>query len=360
MGKWRISLSWGSYLIFSLDFDSVLWLEDFLKKQNIPMIIVSHDREFLDQVCNKIVDVEDGKTVSYTGNYSKFLQQRRERLTTWRERYDKQQRYVQEEEKWLRKARNDPVIALTSQVKQREAQLAKYKASPDYLPPPPKDRKFRFRFPAAPRCGDLVLEAQGLMHGFGTGKYAVLFKDVDYEVRKGNRIGFVGPNGSGKSTMLKIIMGMETPQKGYAEVGSGSVQINYYAQNQADSLNLDHTILEAVQEAAAPDVTQTEIRGLLGQFLFKNDDVFKKIRMLSGGEKARVALCRMMLQPANLLLLDEVCHCSTLFLHLSHAMVSLSHHSPQTISISLPRRCWRMLCSTTEALCLSSRTTDTL
>eukprot|EP01038_Epipyxis_sp_PR26KG_P004184 gene4184-5955_t len=286
-----------------LDLDSVIWLESFLPKQNIPMIIVSHDREFLDKVCNKIVDVEDGATVSYQGNYSKFIEQRRNRLEVWREKYERQSRYVKEEEKWIKKAKNDPNMA--QQVKAKEMALEKYKNNEDWVAPPPKDKKFRFRFPAPPRCGESVLEAVNLKHGYGDGKYKVLFENVEFKVEKGNRIGFIGPNGSGKSTMMKIIMGLETPQKGYAEFGSNSIVANYYAQNQADALDLTKTVLETVQEGCPPEYSFTEIRGLLGQFMFKGDDVYKKLSVLSGGEKARVALCKMMLTPANLLLLDE-------------------------------------------------------
>lgn len=288
-----------------LDLDSVMWLEKFLPKQNIPMVIVSHDREFLDQVCNKIVDMEDGATVTYNNcNYSKFLERRRDRLNEWKEKFDKQVRFIRDEERFLKRAKSDESI--TSQTKSREMSLEKLKNGEGLIPQPPKDKKFRFRFPDPPRCGDKILEVSKLTHGFGDGKYKVLFEDVDYEIERGDRIGFIGPNGSGKSTMMKIIMGLIEPQKGYTEICSPSVVSNYYAQNQADALDLDKTVLECVQENAPTDVSFTDVRSLLGQFMFKGDDVYKKIRVLSGGEKARVALCRMMLTPANLLLLDEV------------------------------------------------------
>ena len=178
-----------------MDLDSVIWLEGFLSKQNIPMLVVSHDREFLDKVCNKIVDVEEGKTVSYKGNYSNFIEQRKQRLAEWREKYEKQQRYLKEEDKWIKKAKND--VNMAQQVKSREMLLEKYKNSDDYVEEPPRDRKFRFRFPPAPRCGEVVIEASKLTHGYGNGKYQTLFKDVDFHVERGDRIGFIGPNGSG-------------------------------------------------------------------------------------------------------------------------------------------------------------------
>lgn len=287
-----------------LDLDSVTWLEGFLKNQNIPMVIVSHDREFLDQVCNKIVEVEDGAAISYSGNYSKYLELRRARLDAWREKYDKQMRFVQEEEKWIRNAKNDESLAPS--IKTKEIALEKLRASEAWIHPPPKDRKFRFRFPTVSRASAVVVEGRKLGHGYGEGKYQTLFKNVNFDVERGARIGFVGPNGSGKSTMLRLIMGFENPREGYVELGGSNIVASYYAQNQADSLNLEDSVLDTLMNGAPEDMTATDVRGLLGQFMFKGDDVYKKIRSLSGGEKARVALCKMMLTPANLLVLDEV------------------------------------------------------
>lgn len=287
-----------------MDLDSVIWLEGFLRKQSLPMVIVSHDREFLDQVCNKIVDFENGATVSYENcNYSQFIEQRRTRLELWKEKYERQQRYIKEEEKAIKKAKNDPAQAQS--IKAREQALERYRTSEDIVEAPPKEKRFRFRFPSPPRCGESIVEVRNLMHGFGEGKYKCLFDNVDFVVQRGDRVGFIGPNGSGKSTMLKIIVGIETPKKGYSELASSSIICNYYAQNQADALDGELTVLEAVQQVAPSDVSLSDMRSLLGQFMFKGDDADKKIRVLSGGEKARVALCRMMLHPANLLLLDE-------------------------------------------------------
>lgn len=287
-----------------MDLDSVIWLEGFLRRSNVPMVLVSHDREFLDQACNKIVDFENGQTVSYENcNYSSFLLQRSARLELWKEKYDRQQRHVKEEEKWIRRSKNDP--SLSAQLRAREMALERYKNSEDFVSAPPKERRFRFRFPPPPRCGERVLEAEGLAHGYGSGADAVLFQDVDLTVSRGTRAGFIGPNGSGKSTLLRLLAGIEDPLAGYAQFASSSVEANYYAQNQADTLQGEQTVLEALQEVAPTDVSFTELRGLLGQFMFKGDDADKRIAVLSGGEKARVALCRMMLLPANLLLLDE-------------------------------------------------------
>lgn len=173
----------------------MIWLEGFLRKLTIPLVIVSHDREFLDQVCNKIVDLEDGKTIMYTGNYSKFLASKKLRIESWKQKYEKQSRYIQEEENWLKKAKSDP--ALQNQLKSRTTALEKFRSSEDFVQPPPRERKFRFRFPSTVRCGQAVFEAKGIGHGYGDGKHKVLFQNVDFEVKRGDRIGFVGPNGSG-------------------------------------------------------------------------------------------------------------------------------------------------------------------
>ncbi len=314
-GGWKMRIGIAKILLLSpsvilldeptnhLDLDSVFWLEGFLREQSIPMVIVSHDREFLDQVCNKIVDVEEGVTQSYEGNYSKFIMEKQNRLAIWKDQYDKQQKYIKEEEKWIKKNKANEQMAQA--VSDRKRVLEKLIEGEDYVARPPKEKKFRFRFPPSPRCGHSVVEADGLGHGYGSGKYETLFKNVALQVDRGNRVGFVGPNGSGKSTMMRLIMGNEKPRDGWAEYGSANVVPVYFQQNQADAFDLDRTVLETVMEEAPSEITLTEIRALLGQFMFKNDDVDKKLRVLSGGEKARVALCRMMLTPANLLCLDE-------------------------------------------------------
>lgn len=290
------------------------------------MLIVSHDREFLDQVCNRIVEIEDGVTISYgsssvassasvspnTGtnnhcNYSRYLTLKANRIQEWKDQYDKQQKYIQDEERWIKKAKND--VITSHLVKSREAMLLKYKNSPSFLSsPPPKDRRFRFRFPTPPRSSELVLEAFGLGHGYGTSRYETLFENIDFSIHRGARVGFVGPNGSGKSTLLRLLAGLEEPKEGFVQLGSSNIHINYYAQDQADSLDLEDSVLQSVSSVVPSfqEFSMTEVRNLLAQFMFKGDQVDKQIKVLSGGEKSRVALCRMMLRPANLLLLDEV------------------------------------------------------
>lgn len=268
------------------------------------MIIVSHDREFLDQVCTKIVDAEGGICTEYDGNYSRFLGLKKARMESWQASYDAQEKKIKEERKWIQKFK----LKQPQAVKQRQAQLDKLVKSKDYVQKPPFTGKpFRFRFPDAPRLSPEVAEVRGLSHSYGNGEtYNKLFDNTDLFIEKNDRIAVLGPNGSGKSTLLRIMMGKEEPDEGRAEIVGQNVVSAYFEQNQADALDLSKTVIETVQ-AASNGQSYNELRALLGQFLFKGDAVEKKVESLSGGEKARLSLCCMMLTPANLLILDEVC-----------------------------------------------------
>ena len=312
-GGWKMRIGLGKVLLKDpnillldeptnhLDLESVEWLEAFLRNQNIPMVIVSHDREFLDQVCTKIVDAEGGLCTEYQGcNYSLFLRRKQERLDSWNAAYAAQEKRISEERSWINKFR----LKQPQAVKQREAQLEKLVKSPDYVQRPPFIGKpFRFRFPAAPRLSPEVAEVKSLSHGYGNGANP-LFVDSELSIVKGDRIAVIGPNGAGKSTLLRILMGKETPDEGEARIVGTNVYPAYFEQNQADVLDLDKTVLDTVQ-AASNGQSYNELRALLGQFLFKGDAVEKKVENLSGGEKARLSLCCMMLRESNLLILDE-------------------------------------------------------
>eukprot|EP00569_Conticribra_weissflogii_P008144 CAMPEP_0171337532 /NCGR_PEP_ID=MMETSP0878-20121228/6736_1 /TAXON_ID=67004 /ORGANISM="Thalassiosira weissflogii, Strain CCMP1336" /LENGTH=961 /DNA_ID=CAMNT_0011839157 /DNA_START=149 /DNA_END=3034 /DNA_ORIENTATION=+ len=311
-GGWKMRIGLGKVLLKDpnillldeptnhLDLESVEWLEAFLRNQNLPMVIVSHDREFLDQVCTKIVDAEGGICTEYQGNYSKFLQLKKARMDAWHAAYNSQEKKIKEERQWINKFR----LKQPQAVKQREAQLEKLIKSPDYVQKPPFEGKpFRFRFPPAPRLSPEVAEVKGLTHGYGNGANR-LFEDCDLFIEKGDRIAVIGPNGAGKSTLLRILMGKEEPDEGTAEFIGSNVYPAYFEQNQADVLDLDKTVLDTIQ-AASHGQSYNELRALLGQFLFKGDAVEKKVESLSGGEKARLSLCCMMLRESNLLILDE-------------------------------------------------------
>ena len=313
-GGWKMRIGLGKVLLKDpnvllldeptnhLDLESVEWLEAFLRQQNIPMVIVSHDREFLDQVCTKIVDAEGGICTEYDGNYSRFLLLKKSRIDSWQASYDSQEKKLKEERKWI----NEFKVKQPQAVKQRIAKLEKFVKSDDYVAKPPTVGKpFRFRFPDAPRLSPEVAEISGLSHAYRNEQSQNrLFDDVDLFIEKGDRISVVGPNGSGKSTLLRLLVGKEKPDEGRAGIIGQNVVMNYFEQNQADVLDLDKTVIETIQ-GSSNGQSYNELRALLGQFLFKGDSVEKKVVNLSGGEKARLSLCCMMLKPANLLILDE-------------------------------------------------------
>mmetsp|Transcript_58811 Transcript_58811/g.144154 ORF Transcript_58811/g.144154 Transcript_58811/m.144154 type:complete len:1107 (+) Transcript_58811:64-3384(+) len=317
-GGWKMRIGLGKILLTEpnlllldeptnhLDLESIEWMEKFLINQKIPMVIVSHDREFLDRVCNKIVDVEGGKTQSYDGNYSRFLKLKQERREAWESAYNAQMKKVKAEKDWINRFKSG---AQAAQAASRQKKLDKKMASDEWVQKPPTPGKpLRFRFPPAPRVGDgyAIMTATGIGHGYEQeGRESVLFSDVQLNVEKGERVAFLGPNGCGKSTFLRLVVGKEKPNEGQITLGGNNIAVSYYEQNQADVLDLEKTVLETMKDAADGRMEYEEIRALLGQFLFKGDSVDKKLEHLSGGEKARVALCTMMMSPANLLVLDE-------------------------------------------------------
>lgn len=285
-----------------LDLESVEWLEAFLRQQNIPLVIVSHDREFLDQVCTKIVDAEGGLCTEYDGNYSRFLQLKKARMDAWQAAYAAQEKKIKEEKQWINKFK----VKQPQAVKQRQAKLDKLMKSDDYVQKPPFEGKpFRFRFPDAPRISPEVAEVRAMSHSYtNENTRNRLFEDTDLFIEKGDRIAVVGPNGSGKSTLLRLLIGKEIPEEGTAKIVGANVIASYFEQNQADALDLEKTVLETIQ-AASSGQSYNELRALLGQFLFKGDSVEKKVKFLSGGEKARLSLCCMLLVPANFLVLGK-------------------------------------------------------
>lgn len=313
-GGWKMRIGLGKVLLQDpnvllldeptnhLDLESVEWMEAFLREQNIPMVIVSHDREFLDRVCTKIVDAEGGICTEYDGNYSRFLLLKKARMDAWWSAYNAQEKKIKEEKQWINKFK----IKQPQAVKQREAKLEKFLKSDEYIQKPPFTGKpFKFRFPDAPRLSPEVADIRHMSHGYANDiSNNRLFSDVDLFIEKGDRIAVIGPNGSGKSTLLRLLVGKEEPLEGTAKIVGQNIVMNYFEQNQADVLDLDKTVLEIIQGASSGQ-SYNELRALLGQFLFKGDSVEKKVRYLSGGEKARLSLCCMMLKPANLLILDE-------------------------------------------------------
>lgn len=279
-----------------LDLDTIEWLENYLKGLNTPMVIVSHDREFLDRLCTQIVETERGVSSTYLGNYSKYLEQKAEQKNAQQSAYERQQKEIEKQQEFVDRFRAS--ATRSTQAKSREKQLEKI----ELIEAPESDvRTLRFKFPEAPRSGREVVMIENLTHLY---EEKLLFLGAELLIERGDKIAIVGPNGAGKSTLLRLMTGMEQPSEGTVKLGDHNVIPGYFEQNQAEALDLDKTVMDTIHDEM-PDWTNEEVRTLLGRFLFSGDTVFKRVESLSGGEKARLALAKMLLQPVNLLILDE-------------------------------------------------------
>jgi ATP-binding cassette, subfamily F, member 3 len=307
-GGWQMRMSLAKILLQSpdlllldeptnhLDLETIEWLENYLRKLETPMVIVSHDREFLDRLCNQIVETERGVSQSYLGNYSTYLSVKAENEMAQLSAFERQQKELEKQQAFVEKFRAS--ATRSTQAKSREKQLDKIER---IEAPVGGMRTLHFRFPPAPRSGREVVEIKNLVHTYGD---KILFLGADLLIERGDRIAFLGPNGSGKSTLLKMIMGTETPTEGEIALGQHQVLPSYFEQNQAEALDLNKTVMFTIHDEV-PEWTNEEVRTLLGRFLFSGDSVYKKVESLSGGEKARLALAKMLLSPFNLLILDE-------------------------------------------------------
>ncbi|NQV53062.1 MAG: ABC-F family ATP-binding cassette domain-containing protein [Flavobacteriales bacterium] len=279
-----------------LDIDSILWLEQFFQEYPGAIMMISHDRMFLDNITNRTVEIIKGKIYDYSVSYSKFFQLRQERIDQQKAAYDNQQKYISQQERFIErfKAKNTKAKQAQSKMKQLEKLDRVHIDETD-------DSRIRFHFPAAQRSGDVVLKARDLSKTYGD---HTVFSDAAFDIFRGERVAFVGRNGQGKSTLVKLIVGDES---GVGELKLGhNVEVGYYAQIQEKTLNQDATIEEIIQhEATGDDAKIHRVRGLLGAFLFGPDDYGKKVKVLSGGEKSRLALAKMLLKQCNLLILDE-------------------------------------------------------
>ena len=307
-GGWQMRMSLGKIILQKpdlllldeptnhLDLETIEWLENYLKGLNTPMVIVSHDREFLDRLCTQIVETERGVSTTYLGNYSAYLAQKAENQLAQLSAYERQQKEIEKQQTFVDRFRAS--ATRSTQAKSREKQLEKI----DRIEAPVAGVKtLQFRFPPAPRSGREVVEIKDLTHIYDD---KILFLGTSLLIERGDRVAFLGPNGAGKSTLLRVIMGMESPTEGRVKLGDHNVIPGYFEQNQAEALDLKKTVMETIHDEV-PDWKNEEVRKLLGQFLFTGDSVFKSVGALSGGEKARLALAKMLLRPANLLILDE-------------------------------------------------------
>ena len=307
-GGWQMRIALGKILLQDpdlllldeptnhLDVETIQWLEGYLLEQTAALVVISHDRTFLDRVCNQIVSTERGISRSYLGNYTAHLEQKAMEREATQAAFERQQKDIATQQAYIDRFRAS--ATRSTQAKSREKQLDKVERveAPIETVSGPS-----FRFPPAPRSGAQVALFENLTHSYGD---KILFLGAELEVERGDRIAFVGPNGAGKSTLLRLVMGSEQPDEGTARLGDHNVLAGYFEQNQAEALDLSKTVIDTMYEAV-PDWTQTQVRSLLGSFCFSNDTVFKEVGKLSGGEKARLALALMLLTPCNLLVLDE-------------------------------------------------------
>ena len=278
-----------------LDIESIQWLEDYLKDYNGAVVLISHDRAFLDNVTNRTVELMLGKLYDYKVPYSKYVELRRERRAQQMAAYENQQRMIEKTEEFIEKFRYKPTKS--NQVQSRIKQLEKL----DRIEVDEEDTAaLSIKFPPAPRSGQIVAEVKNAGKSFGP-KH--VFSGADLVIEKGDRIALVGRNGEGKTTFARMLIGQEAPSEGVIKLGV-NVNLGYYAQNQDDLMNGEFTVYDTLDKVAVGDI-RTRLRDILGAFLFRGEDVDKKVKVLSGGERSRLAMARMMLEPHNLLVLDE-------------------------------------------------------
>ena len=277
-----------------LDIESIQWLEDFLKASQSAVLMVSHDRAFIDNVCNRTIEITLGRIYDYNVNYSRFVELRKERHEQQVRAYQNQQKMIQETEDFIERFRYKATKAV--QVQSRIKQLEKLERLEVDLE---DTSRLNLRFPPAPRSGDFPLIVEDLRKDFGDHN---VFHDVTFTIRRGEKVAFVGKNGEGKSTLVKCIMG-QLDYLGNLKIGH-NVKIGYFAQNQAALLDENLTVFETIDYVAVGDI-RTKIRDILGAFMFGGEASEKKVKVLSGGERSRLAMIRLLLEPCNLLILDE-------------------------------------------------------
>ncbi|KAG7554747.1 ABC transporter-like [Arabidopsis suecica] len=306
---WQMRMSLGKILLQNpdlllldeptnhLDLDTIEWLEGYLNKQDVPMVIISHDRAFLDQLCTKIVETEMGVSRTFEGNYSQYVISKAEWVEAQFAAWEKQQKEIE--------ATKDLISRLGAGANSGRASSAEKKLEKlqeeEQIEKPFQRKQMKIRFPECGLSGRSVVTVKNLGFGF---EDKMLFNKANLAIERGEKVAIIGPNGCGKSTLLKLIMGLEKPMRGEVILGEHNVLPNYFEQNQAEALDLDKTVIETVVEAAI-DWRIDDIKALLGRCNFKADMLDRRVSLLSGGEKARLAFCKFMVKPSTLLVLDE-------------------------------------------------------
>lgn len=277
-----------------VDIESVIWLEDFLLNKAKAVIVISHDRTFIDNITNRTIEVTMGRIYDYKANYSHYLQLRADRRSHQIKAYEEQQKFIAETQLFIERFKG--TYSKTNQVNSREKMLEKLQIIEiDEI----DTSALALRFPPAQRSGDYPVVAEGLTKKYGD---HVVFKDANLSISRGEKVSFVGRNGEGKSTMIKAIMG-EIDFEGKCTLGHNA-KVGYFAQNQAALLDKELTVFQTVDEVAKGEI-RTQIKNVLGRFMFSGDAIDKKVGLLSGGERTRLAMVKLLLEPVNVLILDE-------------------------------------------------------
>ena len=278
-----------------LDIESIQWLEEYLKNYNGAVLLISHDRAFLDNVTTRTIELSLGKVYDYKVPYSKFVELRAERRAQQMAAYENQQRLIEKTEEFIEKFRYKPTKSnqVQSRVKQLE-KLERIEVDEEDL------SRLNIKFPPAPRSGQIVADIKGVGKAFGEKR---IFSDAEFTIERGQKIALVGRNGEGKTTFARMLIGELEQSEGEIKLGA-NVNIGYYAQNQDDLMDGEFTVFDTLDRVAVGDI-RTRLRDILGAFLFRGEDIDKKVKVLSGGERSRLAMARLMLEPYNLLVLDE-------------------------------------------------------
>ena len=278
-----------------LDIESIQWLEDYLKNYNGAVLLISHDRAFLDNVTTRTVEISLGKVYDYKVPYSKYVVLRAERRAQQMAAYENQQRLIEKTEEFIEKFRYKPTKSnqVQSRVKQLE-KLERIEVDEEDL------SRLNIKFPPAPRSGQIVADVKEVGKAFGEKR---IFAGAEFTIERGQKIALVGRNGEGKTTFARILLGELGATEGEIKLGA-NVNIGYYAQNQDDLMDGEFTVFDTLDRVAVGDI-RTRLRDILGAFLFRGEDIDKKVKVLSGGERSRLAMARLMLEPYNLLILDE-------------------------------------------------------
>ena len=278
-----------------LDIESIQWLEDYLKNYNGAVLLISHDRAFLDNVTTRTVEISLGKAYDYKVPYSKYVVLRAERRAQQMAAYENQQRLIEKTEEFIEKFRYKPTKSnqVQSRIKQLD-RLERIEVDEEDL------SRLNIKFPPAPRTGQIVAEVKGVGKAFGEKR---IFSGAEFTIERGQKIALVGRNGEGKTTFARMLIGELEQSEGEIKLGA-NVNIGYYAQNQDDLMDGEFTVFDTLDRVAVGDI-RTRLRDILGAFLFRGEDIEKKVKVLSGGERSRLAMARLMLEPYNLLVLDE-------------------------------------------------------